>query len=335
MSRVRSLHRLLDLTTHIVTKTVRIAYAGIYLYDKTANEYALAVCRDKGRTPIPKLTPDNLLIQWLLENRKSLVYEEVKHRVEENNHATAKALEEQMRLLTATLVIPCFLESRLLGFFVLGEKTSGQIYTPEDLAVFQILASQAALAIENARFFEETKQMQQQIAQAEKMATIGTMADGLSHQINNRFYALSLIAGDTVDTIKNADTSQCTPEIKQMLSGITYALERINKNVIQGGAVVKGIMKYTKKGEEGLEPLTIDQILDPTLEMVQYKVKLSEETILKTIPSSWLIPCRCRRSSLILSTMPMMLCKSVKPFSKKPATKVESLSQATLSKTAS
>ena len=67
------------------------------------------------------------------------------------------------------------------------------MYTPEDLDVFQVLATQAALAIENAQFYDEAKEMQAQIAQTEKMATIGTMADGLSHQINNRFYALSLL----------------------------------------------------------------------------------------------------------------------------------------------
>jgi two-component system NtrC family sensor kinase len=126
--------------------------------------------------------------------------------------------------------------------------------------------------------------MQEQIAQAEKMATVGTMADGLSHQINNRFHALSLIAGDSIDTIKMTDTSQCSPEVKEMLSQINYALGRIQANVMQGSEVVRGILKYTRKGEEGFEALTLDQILDGTLEMVQYKVKLSEIDIVRGYP---------------------------------------------------
>jgi signal transduction histidine kinase len=276
MTRIRNLKRLLDLITHIVTKTVKITYAGIYLYDREADEYILQVCRDKGRTPIPKLSVDNPLIQRLINNRQPLIYEEVRLEAQTVNHTTQKSLEENMRLLTASVVIPSFLEDRLLGFIVLGEKASGQIYTPDDLNVFQVLAAQSALAIENARFFEETKQMQEQIGQAEKMATIGTMADGLSHQINNRFYALSLIAADTIDTIKLTDTSQCSPEVKEMLGQINHALERIKDNVIQGGEVVKGVLKYTRKGEEGLEPLALDQILDATLDMLKYKINLSE-----------------------------------------------------------
>ncbi len=286
MTRIRDLRRLLDLIAHIVTKTVRISYAGIYIYNEETNEYVLQVSRDKGRVPVPKLTANNPLIAWIMLKREPLIYEEVKRQMQDNPDATYKHLEENMRLLTAAVVIPSFLEDKFIGFFVFGEKLSGQIYTPEDLNVFEVLASQAALAIENAQFYEEAKEMQEQIAQAEKMATVGTMADGLSHQINNRFYALSLIAGDTIDTIKITDTSKCTPEIKEMINQISHALDRIQTNVIQGGEVVKGILKYTRKGEEGFEALTLDQVIDGTLEMVQYKVKLSEIDIVRNYPKN-------------------------------------------------
>jgi two-component system NtrC family sensor kinase len=284
MTRIRNLRRLLDLITHIITKTVRISYAAIYLYDKQADKYVLQVSRDKGRISIPNLNSDNPLVAWIMVKREPLVYEEVKRQLEDTNDATYRHLEENMRLLNASVVIPSLLEDKFLGFIVLGDKLSGQIYTPDDLNVFQVLASQAALAIENAQFYEETQKMQEQIAQAEKMATIGTMADGLSHQINNRFYALSLIAGDTIDTIKVTDTSKCTPEVKEMLDSINHALGRIQTNVMQGGEVVKGILKYTRKGDESFGALTLDQILDGTLEMVQYKVKLSEIDLMRDYP---------------------------------------------------
>jgi len=281
MTRIRNLRRLLDLIAHIVTKTVKISYAAIYIYNEGADEYVLQVSRDKGRVPVPKLVSDSPLVNWLKLKRDPLIYEEVKRLMEDTRDPAYKSLEEDMALLGASVVIPSFLEDKFIGFFVLGDKISGQIYTPEDLNVFQILASQAALAIENAQFYEEAKEMQEQIAQAEKMATIGTMADGLSHQINNRFYALSLIAGDTLDTIKLTDTSKCTPEVKEMIDQINHALERIQSNVLQGGEVVRGLLKYSRKGDSGYEPLDLGAILDNTLEMVQYKVKLSEIDIIR------------------------------------------------------
>lgn len=288
MTRIRDLRRLLELIAHIVTKSVGIAYVGIYLHNKESGDYVLQVSRDKGRESILKLGCDNSLIAWITLKHQPLIYEEVKRLMEETGSAAYKSLEENMRLLTAAVVIPSFLEDRFMGFIVLGEKISGQIYTADDLNVFQVLANQAALAIENAQFYDQTKQMHVQIAQAEKMATIGTMADGLSHQINNRFYALSLIAEDTIDNIKCTDTSQCSAEIKEMIEEINYALGRIKQNVLQGGQVVKGILKYTRKGEEKFEPVTLDQIIDGTLEMVQYKIKLSEIDIIRNYDSNLL-----------------------------------------------
>lgn len=282
MTRIRNLRKLLDLIAHIVTKTVKISYIAFYLYDKHTGEYVLELSRDKGRESISKLSSDNPLVSWIMVKREPMIYEEVKRRMQDSNDATYVHLEENMRLLTASVIIPCFLEDRFMGFFVLGDKVSGQIYSLEDLNVFQVLASQTALAIENARFYEEAKEMQEQIFQAEKMATIGTMANGLSHQINNRFYALSLIASDTIDTVKLTDTSKCTPEIKNMLDEINRALQRIQSNVMQGSEVVRGMLKYSRRQEDTFEPLELNKVLDNTLEMVQFKVKLDELDIVRS-----------------------------------------------------
>ena len=284
MTRIKDLKKLLDLIAHIVTKTVRISYAAIYLYDRHTKECVLQISRPKGKVNIPSFSSGNLFIDWLTREQEPIVYEEIKRKWEDTKTDILRVLEENMRLLGAAVIIPSFLENKFMGFFVLGNKVSGQIYTPDDLDVFQVLASQAALAIENAQFYAEVKEMNEQIAQADKMATIGTMADGLSHQINNRFYALSLIAGDSIDTIKLTDTSKCTPEVKAMIDNINYALGRIQTNVIQGGEVVRGLLKYSRKGDEGLEALKLNDIIDNTLEMVQFKVKLNEIDLIREFP---------------------------------------------------
>jgi len=284
MTRIRSLRKLLDLIAHIITKTVRISFAAVYLFHEADDEYVLQVCRVKKKTLAHKLSARCALIEWIKNNQTPLLYEEIKRKMINEKDTGYRKIEEEMRGLGASVILPSLLENKLLGLLVLGSKLSGRIFTPEDLSVFQVLASQAALAIENAQFYEDAKEMQSQIAQAEKMATIGTMADGLSHQINNRFYALSLIAGDTIDTIKMTDASNCSPEIKDMLGQINHALERIQFNVLQGGEVVKGILKYTRKGDEGFEALTMDQVIDGTLAMVQYKVKLADFDLIREYP---------------------------------------------------
>ncbi len=276
MTRIRDLKKLIDFIVHIITGVVKISFAAVYLHDEQNREYVFQASRESSGEAVLSVSDKDPLAARLIARHEPLIYEEIKILAQESAEVADNNLEESLRRLSAAVVVPSFLEDRLVGFFVLGDKISRQIYTHDDLNVFQIMATQAALAIENAQFYEGAKRMQDQIAQAEKMATIGTMADGLSHQINNRFHALSLIASDVIDNLKRIAPGNCAPEAEKILSEVTRDLERIRVNVIQGGEVVKGILKYTRKGEDGFEVLWLDQILEEALEMVQYKIQLTE-----------------------------------------------------------
>ena len=284
MTRIRDLDKLLNLIVHIVTKTVRISHSAIYLLEQKTEQYLLEAGRNLKKEQPASINHNSSLIVWLKNQKNPLIHEEIKRKAQDDLSPVFKEIERQMRQLNASVIIPSFLEDRLLGFIILGDKRSGAIYTQEDLDVFSVLATQAALAIENALFILEAKVMQEQISQAEKMATIGTMADGLSHQINNRLHALSMIAGDTLDTLKLTNTENCPEEYKKVFADIKYALERIQANVMQGREVVSGLLKYSRKGEEGFMPVAIDEIINGALEMVKFKVKLSEIDLVRDYP---------------------------------------------------
>jgi two-component system, NtrC family, sensor kinase len=227
------------------------------------------------------ISPDSVLARELLRGKEPLVYEEIKQRLQDYQDSNLASLEAQMKQINAAVAVPSFAGEEMVGFLVLGEKISGKLYSQDDLVVFSVLANQAALAIENAKFYEDIKKTQQQLFQAEKMATIGTMANGLSHQISNRFQALGFIAGDTLDTVKMAGDKPYPPEVKELLATISAALEKVLANVTHGGEVVKGMLKYSRPGQEGFEPINLDQLLTASLEMAQYKVKLDSLDIIR------------------------------------------------------
>ncbi|HLD69625.1 MAG TPA: HAMP domain-containing sensor histidine kinase, partial [Candidatus Omnitrophota bacterium] len=144
--------------------------------------------------------------------------------------------------------------------------------------------NQAGLAIENAQFYEDMKKTHEQLFRAEKMATIGTMADGLSHQINNRLHALGFIAGDAMDSIKLKRGVPMPEEIQQLLKDVEFALNRVQDNVKQGGEIVQGLLKYTRKGEQGMSPVDFHQLIQSSIEMAQYKVKIYQLKLIKDYP---------------------------------------------------
>ncbi|MCX5680941.1 MAG: GAF domain-containing protein, partial [Candidatus Omnitrophica bacterium] len=207
------------------------------------------------------------LISYLGKVKVPIVFEEIKQQSQDYNNDELRRVEEDLNELKAAVAVPIFTERRLIAVGILGSKKTGAMYTPDDLTVFSILSNQVALAIENAQFYEESKHTQEQLFQAEKMATIGTMADGLSHQINNRLHTLGFIAGDAIDTIKLKKDLQDPRQFQEVLEEVERALTKIQDNVHQGGEIVQGLLRYTRKGVEGFNEVVFDKLIDDVIEM--------------------------------------------------------------------
>lgn len=57
--------------------------------------------------------------------------------------------------LHAFMMVPMVFQSRVTGLLILGEKKSGKAYNREDIELLRLMAGQAAVAIENARLYQE------------------------------------------------------------------------------------------------------------------------------------------------------------------------------------
>ncbi len=287
MIRIKNLKHLLNLIVHVVMKAVKLKNVSIYLLDHENSQFILQAERglnvdlDKAK----KVDLGSSLTLYFESKNEPVVTEEAVMRLREaEQNVDLNNLVSQLNLLNAALAVPCFLEEKLIGILILGEKRSKKLYSEDDLAVFSVLANQAALAIENAQFYDEIQRTNEQLIQAEKLATIGTMADGLSHQINNRFHALSLISGDSLDVLQTFDFSGCDEKVKEVVKDVRIALEKIQNNVLQGGEVVKGLLKYSRPEEGGFEPVCLIEVINGAIEMVQYKIKLKEIRLIQNIP---------------------------------------------------
>ncbi len=283
MGRVKDLKKLLNLIVYVVTRAVRIEHALAYVHDDLKNQFILgAFKRRTGHINFVKAIPNNSpLADYLIQTSAPIIYEEIKQRVQDHADKQLKVIEKIVAELDGALVFPVLIDKKLLAIIVLGKKESEKLYGEDDLSVFSILANQAALAIENAKFYEDMQKTQAQLFQAEKMATIGTMADGLSHQINNRFHALGFISGDALDTIKLNKNEPMSDKVKEAFVDLERAFIRVQENVIQGGEVVQGLLKYTRKGDAGFTAVDFDQVFKSALEMAQFKIKTNELKIIR------------------------------------------------------
>ncbi|MEG5039348.1 MULTISPECIES: AAA family ATPase [unclassified Microcoleus] len=101
------------------------------------------------------------------------------------------------------LVLPIIHQGNLTGIFYLENNLTKGAFTSDRLEILGILSAQAAISLENARFYsiletrvaqrtenlhtalEELRHTQLQLIQSEKMSSLGQVVGGIAHEINN------------------------------------------------------------------------------------------------------------------------------------------------------
>ncbi|MFH0918339.1 MAG: ATP-binding protein [Candidatus Omnitrophota bacterium] len=270
MTRIHNLNKLLNFLVDNITKNVRISHSAIYLRDSTTGDFTLKDGRNLKKNQPVFLNKSNLLVDCLQKQKDPLLYEEVKRKSEETPDSVFSELEKQMRSLNASVVVACSLDDKLLGLLILGNKYSGKSYTTDDLDIFLLLASGAALAIENALLYEnieaqvqlrtqELVEVQKQLVHAEKLATVGTLAGGVAHEINNPLTAIltnvqMLLSGDELD--------------KESLEMIEEATKRCK-------TIVQKLMAFSKKPMESTMMYRINllEIIQRTVDFLKYQLE--------------------------------------------------------------
>jgi len=273
MGRIKDLKKLLKLIVRIVMGAIKPEYCSVYLYDRESKTYILntVLYRKRSNDLLKSFPEDSKLVEFIFTEGRPILSDEL--RTEKASKIIPSVVALELASLGVEMIVPSIIDDRMVAFLALGQKSSGTMYTADDINVFTILANQSALAIENAQFYEDVRRTQEQLFKAEKMATIGTMADGLSHQINNRFHAMGFVAGDMQDTLDYKKDVFNSDEARKVVEELHHGLQRIQENVKHGGEIVRGLLKYTRHTDEGVAACDIDKIFDSAYEMVQFKVK--------------------------------------------------------------
>ncbi len=315
IAQIESLHYLLGLVTHFITMRVRVKNAAVMTRDLRTGDYGLGYLRGypAGLDENYRLPPHDELIQYLAHRKEAIEIEQIKEAAEAGKERAAKSekdifqhdfseIEKQMRGLQAACCVPSFLGNELRNILILGEKKSGDYYTTEDLNVLFTLAQQSAIAIENARLYDEAvnrsrelqrineelevaqvklmqaleetekanKQLQDtqaQLIHEQKMATLGRLAASVGHEVNNPLTVLSMNVSRAILKYRK------DPDLQ--VSEILDLFQKMEQNIGRIKAVVNTLTGLLKKSEKGkFEPLSLKLLLEETLPLVQFQTYL-------------------------------------------------------------
>ena len=287
MTLIKDLNHLLNLIVRILTKTIRITHARIFLWDSGSKQFICKATRgDHHKQGSDVISETAALIQSIQETKEPLILEEIRAQ----GPAALKLSDEvirEMEELDAAVVIPSFVQERLLGFVVLGDKKSKRLYMESDLDTLSTLANQAALAIENCIFLTEFEQQQAHFFQAAKMADLGTMAAGIAHQVNNRFAVIKLgVEAARMTEIKNLAAyhkENGTDKERLMVETLTRMCERVMKSSDHGSEIVKRLLSFSRLSE-GFQPVLIRELASTCIRLWECKRTLSEIDFREEIP---------------------------------------------------
>ena len=204
-----------------------------------------------------------------------------------------RALERQVRLETedwahdervnkeiarrwagaAALILPLVARKATLGLLVLTS-ASPHHWTEDQVDVAEALASQASVALENARLYEkarrayrELNEAQARIIQSEKMAVVGTFASGLAHEVRNPLNSIALQLSILERRVAPLPAG-VAGEIKELVSVIREEVKRLDN-------LVGDFLQFSRSNRVQYRPASLDALVDEVVRLLRAEAKAS------------------------------------------------------------
>lgn len=267
MLRFTNLNILLKLMVHYLVKVLKLRFAAIYLLDSQSEKYLLSSYWQSGENiELPQeFEVNSYLIEYLHLKRLPVVTEELLFYAPTTPVPQIKKLFSGLSALKINTVIPSFLRSVLLGFFILSDRRGDISFTQEDLNLLMVLSNEAALAIENAQFHQKEIS---QLVEKSKREALADMAPGASHQFNNRLASISSSVELLLLKMENFNIDSHQDEnTKALLKDAKQALELIDNEVYKGKEITSAILKRAKAKVE-FQEFNLLSLIENTYKLV-------------------------------------------------------------------
>ncbi len=185
--------------------------------------------------------------------RKSIV--DRKNVVRNNQKTVVDASLADMKFtILRQLSVPIFDGKKIVAVVgVLNKRTD---YDNTDARQLSLYFNHTWDILQQKRFERDRSRLAEQLAQAQKLEAIGTLAAGIAHDFNN---VLMVILGNTEMAKDNVDKPD----------KIKNDLEQIFKGALRARDLVNQILVFSRNNAEGLKPLDIRPIVKEAVKLLR------------------------------------------------------------------
>jgi signal transduction histidine kinase len=177
----------------------------------------------------------------------------------------------------SALVVPLVARKTTLGLLLLT-KRDPQRWTKDQVDVAEALASQASVAIENTRLYDnarrayrELKAAQARIIQSEKMAIVGTFASGLAHEVRNPLNSIALQLSILERRVAPLETG-LSGELKELLGIIREEVKRLDN-------LVGDFLQFSRTNRLPYSPANVDSLVDEVVRLLRPEARAAGVTL--------------------------------------------------------
>ena len=253
-----------------IAQTMGVEKASLFLWNEEKGSYSLFESKNIKMTgSTPQLSKDDPLPRYLQKTREIIIREELAKRA---NIPELNDVSKGMSSLEAEVSIPFISKGQLIGMINLSHKFNKDIYSHEDIELLSTLANQTAIAIENARLYEDLKRSKSYIRRADRLASLGTLTAGLAHEIRNPLVAIKTLTQLLPDRL---DDEEFRDQFLKIASG---EVDRIS-------SLVNELLDFARPSDPKLEFEDINTILDGMILLVSTETKKKQINILKSYAS--------------------------------------------------
>jgi len=249
--------RILELIYNEISELMDADNMSIALYDEATDKvHFKLVVREGQRMPAwdtrPGLSGTGKTNEIIRTRSPILLSTEAE---EENWYAKENRERYLAEPRASYLGVPMVVRKRVLGVIDLYHLENEYEYDGNDLELLQSVADQAAIALDNARLYAKTRQLQEEIIAKEQIATLGTAIAALQHRINNTF---NIIVPNVTRLRKRVDMTD---------EEIVEILDIIERNARYTSDIIARIQEPLREVE--MQDVDINAVLGEVIDMME------------------------------------------------------------------